>query len=345
MTERKDKEAVTIQTIAKIANVSHTTVSRALNDSNLVKPETKRKIDRIARELGYVPNYNARRLVTHRSNIIGIFFTNLEIGTSSSFLTEVVAEAQKRLPRNYSLSLNSITLAENDPRISVQNFDGVIILSQSESDDPFIQSVIDSNIPAVILNRDVKSKRLNNFAVNDFLGSKVATEYAIRMGHRHFALIEGIDAFTSTHQRTLGFFSALKDAGILREDVIVKRGDYKPRSGNIAMRQILSSRHMPTCVITENDDMAVGAISACDEMGYRVPDDISIIGFDDMNYSKYLTPSLTTIRKPTTQVVQDGVDCLVRIIENACNTVMQKIYDPEMIVRSSVKQIRVLEKE
>ncbi len=287
-----------------------------------------------------MPNYNARRLVTHRSNIIGIFFTNLEAGTSSSFLTEVVEEAQKRLPRNYSLSINSINIAENDPRISIQNFDGVIILSQSESDDPFIRSVIKRQIPAVILNRDVKSKHLNNFAVNDYLGSKVATEYAIRMGHRHFALIEGVDAFTSTHQRTAGFLSALKDAGIPKDDVIVKKGDYKPRSGNSAMRQILSSRHMPTCVITENDDMAVGAISACDEMGYRVPDDISIIGFDDMNYSKYLTPSLTTIRKPTTQIVQDGVDCLVKIIEDDGNTVMQKIYDPEMIVRSSVKQIR-----
>lgn len=337
MTEKKDNEAVTIQTIAKIANVSHTTVSRALNDSNLVKPETKRKIDRIAREMGYVPNYNARRLVTHRSNIIGIFFTNLETGTSSSFLTEVVEEAQKRLPRNYSLSINSISVAENDPRISVQNFDGVIILSQSESDDPFIQSVIKRQIPAVILNRGVQSKHLNNFAVNDFLGSKVATEYAIRMGHRRFALIEGIDAFTSTHQRTAGFFSALKDAGIDKKNVIVKKGDYKPRSGNGAMRQILSSRHMPTCVICENDDMAVGAISACDEMGYSVPDDISIIGFDDMNYSKYLTPSLTTVRKPTTQIVQDGVDCLVKIIENDGKTVIQKIYDPEMIVRSSVK--------
>lgn len=341
MTEKKDKETVTIQTIAKIAHVSHTTVSRALNDSSLVKSETKRKINQIAQEIGYVPNYNARRLVTHRSNIIGIFFTNLQYGTSSSFFTEVVEETQKRLPRNYSLSINSISMAENDPRVSVQNFDGVIILSQSESDDDFIRSVIDRQIPAVILNRDVKSKHLNNFAVNDFLGSKVATEYAIRKGHRHFALIEGIDAFTSTHQRTAGFFSALSDAGIALQDVIVKKGDYKPRSGNIAMRQILSSRQIPTCVITENDDMAVGAISACDEMGYRVPDDISIIGFDDMNYSKYLTPSLTTIRKPTTQIVQDGVDCLVRIIENEGENVIQKVYDPEMIVRSSVKQLPV----
>lgn len=337
----EEKTPVTIQTLAKKAGVSHTTVSRALNGSKLVKPETRKKILKLADEEGYVPNYSARRLVTKQSDIIGIFFTNIETGTSASFLMDVVEKVQQVLPDRYTLSINSIDEAMKNRKVSVQNFAGVIIISQSESDEPFIQFLIEQRIPTVVLNRSIDNNLIDNYAVNDFLGSKLATDYAIRMGHHRFALIKGIDAFASAHQRTAGFKQALAEAGIPFESVISKQGDYRPHSGNDLMRQILSSGHTPTCVICENDDMAVGAISACNDLGYKVPEDISLIGFDDMGYAKYLSPALTTVRKPTEKIVDVGVERLLRLISGNADRHRPevKVFDPEIIVRASVKKL------
>jgi LacI family transcriptional regulator, purine nucleotide synthesis repressor len=336
----KNENAVTIRTIAKMANVSHTTVSRALNGSALVKPATREKIAEIARQIGYVPNISAKSLVTNRSYMIGIFFTNLDTGTSASFLTEVIEQAQGLLPKGYSLSINSVDNAMDGQGISVSNFDGVIVISQSESDDEFIEYLHKTGIPLVVLNRVIERTDINNYAIGDELGGKIATEYAIRMGHRKFALIKGLSTFESSKQRTIGVKEAMSAHHIQIAPDMVKQGDYKSKSGNVLMRQILSSGSVPTCVICENDDMALGALNACIELGYQVPRDISIIGFDDMAYSKYLVPPLTTVRKPTPTIISMGVSQLMAIVENGQqDDIEQKVVDPEIIVRSSVLNV------
>lgn len=339
-------QSVTIKDLARIAGVSHTTVSRALNGSDLVKEDTRKKIADLAKKMGYTPNISARSLVTNRSYVLGIFFTNLENGTSTSFLTEVVEQTQKMLSSRYSISINSIGKAMKDIdqfSLSISTYDGVIVISQSQSDDAFIDEVISSGVPVVVLNREINDSRVNNYATNDFLGSKSITEMAIRMGHRKFALIEGLDIFESTHQRTKGFLRALEDTGIDTQKVVIKHGDYRPKSGNVAMRQILSSGDIPTCVVCENDDMAVGALDACVELGYKVPEDISVIGFDDMSYAKYLIPPLTTVRKRTSEIVERGVAKLMQLMEEdkekVENEVEKLVVSSEIIVRSSVKKI------
>ncbi|MDR3240745.1 MAG: LacI family transcriptional regulator [Lactobacillaceae bacterium] len=333
----KSKKSATILTIAKLANVSHTTVSRALNGSNLVKPTTRAKINEIANEIGYVPNLNAKGLVTKQSYMIGVFFTNLRTGTSASFLNDVIEQAQAFFPRNYTLSINSIDNAMDGENIAINNFDGVIVISQSTSDDEFINYLQKTGLPLVVLNRAIERDDIDNYAFGDQQGSYIATEYAIRMGHVNFGLIKGVETFESTGQRTQGFMNAMQAHQIEVDPMLIKQGDYRPKSGNTAMRQILSSGNIPTCVICENDDMAVGAINACVDLGYRVPDDISFVGFDDMGYSKYLIPPLTTIRKPTSVLVSRGVVRLIDIIKTAEQSdIEQVIIDPEIIVRDSV---------
>lgn len=332
-----EKGSVTIRTIAEMANVSHTTVSRALNGSELVKPATRKKIAEIAKQIGYVPNLNAKSLVMNRSYMIGVFFTNLDTGTSASFLTEVMQQSQTTLPKSYSLSVNSIDHVMNSQGVSAQNFDGIIVLSQSESDDEFIDYIHSIGLPLVVLNRKIERNDITNFSHNDFLGAKNVVEYAIRMGHRNFGLIKGGKSFESSKQRSEGFFEALKEHRLEVDSNLVKRGDYLPQSGNKLMRQILSSGQVPTCVFCENDDMAVGAINACVELGYRVPEDVSFIGYDDMSYSQYLTPPLTTVRKPTSQIIKKGVASLMDILEvDGDAKITQEVIDPEIIVRSSV---------
>lgn len=320
--KKADKTTVTIRTIAQLANVSHMTVSRALNDSELVKPATKEKILAIAKEIGYVPNINAKSLVTNRSYMIGIFFTNLETGTSNSFMTDVVAQAQAVLPKSYSLSINSVAKAMAGQYISINNYDGIIVISQSKSDYDFIEYVHNLGLPLVVLNRVIERNDINN--------------YAIQMGHRKLALIRGVDSFESSVQRTNGFMQAVEANGIAVDPTLIKVGDYRPESGHELMREILASGNIPSCVICENDDMAVGAISACVELGYQIPRDISFIGFDDMAYAKFITPSLTTIKKPTAQIIEMGVAKLMAIVEGEQSDVEQKIVDPEMVIRQSV---------
>jgi LacI family transcriptional regulator len=340
--KKVDKRTATIRTIARMAGVSHTTVSRALNGSPLVKPKTRDKITEIAKEIGYVPNMSAKSLVTNRSYMIGIFFTNLDTGTSASFLTDVIEQAQGMLPRSYLLSINSIEYAMDNKSVAIINFDGVIVISQSKTDDEFIEYVHQVGLPMVVLNRVIERDDIYNYAIGDKLGSKMATEYAIRMGHRRLALISGLASFESAAQRTKGFREALSEHQLTVADELMMQGDYRPKSGSRLMRKILSSGNLPTCVICENDDMAVGAINTCVELGYKVPRDISIIGFDDMAYSKYLNPPLTTIRKPTSTIIEMGIARLVNIIENGKpEQVEQKVIDPEIIVRSSVLNLNL----
>ena len=208
--KKADKTTVTIRTIAQLANVSHMTVSRALNDSELVKPATKEKILAIAKEIGYVPNINAKSLVTNRSYMIGIFFTNLETGTSNSFMTDVVAQAQAVLPKSYSLSINSVAKAMAGQYISINNYDGIIVISQSKSDYDFIEYVHNLGLPLVVLNRVIERNDINNYAIGDRLGGELATNYAIQMGHRKLALIRGVDSFESSVQRTNGSCKLLR---------------------------------------------------------------------------------------------------------------------------------------
>ncbi len=322
-----------------MAGVSHTTVSRALNDSAAVKDETKQKIKAIADKLGYVPNLNAKGLANQHSYLIGVFFSNLEIGTSASFLAEVIDEINKNIPPEYSVSINSIK--DKDTIQVLQKFDGVLIVSQSANDDYFIDQMVRRKLPLVVLNRKIERTDVVNLAADEYIGAKNITEYAIRLGHTKFGFIKGLSGFASTDQRQNGFYDALSQHQLGIDRDFVKEGDYLPKSGYAAMREILAGSTRPTCVFCANDDMTIGAIRACSDLGYRVPEDISIFGYDDMRYSKYLIPALTTVHKPTGVIAQRGIKLLTQMLANDTEVKpIQDVIEPTPIVRNSVQDLR-----
>lgn len=333
-------EEVTIRTIAQRANVSHTTVSRALNDSPLVKEATKKKIRQLADDLGYVPNLNAKGLVEQRSFLIGVFFSDLDTGTSPSFLVDVIKRARDFLPKGYSLSLDSVESLSASGTVSRHQYDGAIVVSQSKKDDPFIETLIKRRLPIVVLNRKIDRDDVSNFSTNDYLGAKKILEYAIRMGHRQFGIIGGAESFVSAADRRQGFDDVIRENGAETRPEWQRQGNYLPESGYQAMRDILGAAETPTCIFATNDDMATGAVRACQDLGYKVPADISIIGYDDMNYSKYLVPRLTTVRKPTDSIVQEGVSALTELLSNPAMAPVKKVAEPTLIVRDSVKDLR-----
>ncbi|MTV83293.1 LacI family DNA-binding transcriptional regulator [Secundilactobacillus folii] len=332
-------ENVTIMTIARMAHVSHTTVSRALNDSPLVKEDTKKLIRDIAKQIGYTPNLNAKGLAQSKTYLIGVFFSEMKTGTSPSFLVDVLNKAREALPTGYVISIDSVdNYMERD--IPQSRYDGIIVVSQSKDDDEFIDHLVEQNIPLVVLNRALERRDVINYATNDFMGAELLTEYAIRMGHREIGIIEGQRRFVSTVDRRRGFDEILRKNHLETRPEWVKHGNYLPESGYKAMRELLSQDELPTCVFVTNDDMAIGAIRACNDLGYRVPQDISILGFDDMGYTKYLVPRLTTIKKPTTRLVQVGVEALTQLLAEEKVPAKQEVFPPTLVVRDSVTDLR-----
>lgn len=323
-----------------MANVSHTTVSRALNNSPLVKTDTKKKIMDLAAKLHYSPNLNAKALVEKRSFIIMVYFTDLTDGTSPSFMSKTIHQIREFLPNDYEIAVDSFaSLQHSDKHINLR-FDGALVVSQATSDDKFIDQLALTGKPLVVLNRKINRKDLCNYVPDDYFGGILVANYLVQMGHTKIALITGRKEFASTALRIQGLLRTLSQHSIHVPRKWQVGGNYSISSGYYAMENLLNSKDLPTCVFAANDDMAMGAIRACNDHGYNVPDDISLIGFDDNNYSKFYIPRITTIHKPTSKLAENGVAALRDLIGSKTLQVPKFInFKPSLMIRDSVKKI------
>lgn len=329
---------VTIKDIAKLANVSHTTVSRALNNSPMIKGDTRRKILELASQLNYTPNYNAKSLVLKKSYTIGLFFTSISNGTSPSFFTDTVKGVNSVINENFNLFVRGIDDYKDFSSINSLRFDGIILMSQSEVDSSFMYHVMQKKIPVIVLNRQVEEPKLINIVSNDQEGSYRAIEYLIQNGHREIALIEGIEGFKSSVERKDGYIKALIDYQIPIQNDYIVRGNYDMQSGYQAMEILLARKQLPTAVFCSNDDMAIGAMNAVFAHGLNVPGDISIIGFDDIGFSQYTTPRLTTVKRPIEKISVQGAEKLLALIEEQEEAGDRIFVNTELMIRDSVKK-------
>jgi LacI family transcriptional regulator, purine nucleotide synthesis repressor len=332
--------SVTIKDIAKHANVSHTTVSRALNNSPIIKEETKKRIQEIAKMFNYTPNYNAKSLVLQKSYNIGIFFSSIDKGTSPTFFYEVVEGVNSIIPEKYTLLVRGIDKYKDFSEVNNKRFDGIIVISQSESDNAFIYSAVEKKIPLVVLNREIHDTTIVNILTEEQNGAYCGTKYLIENGHRNIAIIEGIKGFKSAIDRKDGFLKALIENKINIKKEYIVPGNYDIKSGYNGMKALLKLPKGPTAVFCSNDDMAVGAIKAVFEAGLKVPEDISIVGFDDSDFCKYITPELTTIKKPIRELSIKGTEKLLGILDKKENS-GEKIYIPtNLVIRKTVANIK-----
>lgn len=332
--------SVTIKDIAKIANVSHTTVSRALNNSPYINEDTKIKIKALAKELNYVPNYNAKSLVLLKSYVIGVFFSSISEGTSDTFFHEIIKGINKKMDKEYNLVIRGIDDYANLPPIDNKNFDGIIVVSQSKNDDAFIENIIEKNIPTVVINRYIENNQLVNIMSNDTKGSYDAVTYFIENNHKKIALIEGNREFESSEYRRKGYIKALQDHNIEIKDEYIMSGRYDMKSGYVNMQKLLEVQDKPTAVFCSNDDIAVGAMKAIEEYGLRIPDDISIIGFDDSNFCNYVTPTLSSVKKDSLTMSEYGSINLLNLINNKEVNKTKVYIESKLIIRNSVKKLQ-----
>lgn len=327
---------ITIKDIARVAGVSHTTVSRALNGNTLIKKATRDRIEKIAAEMNYVPNYSAKSLVTKKSFIIGLFFSSIEQGTTASFLVDVIKGINHVLDENFTLSVNGIDTVQNLGNIIVQRFDGIIVMSQSDEDNAFIYHVKKMGIPLVVLSRQLEDPSIMNVVANDREGVKEAIDYAVLQGHRKFAIIEGKAGFKSSSERKQGFMDSLIAHRIQLNPDYFAAGDYSIESGYLAMDSLLRLSDPPTAVFCSNDDMAIGAMNACYANKVDIPSQISFIGFDDIMFARYTNPALTTVRKPIADISELGTKMLVQLMRNPQMAPQQLFVKTTLMVRQSV---------
>lgn len=331
--------SVTIKDIAKLANVSHTTVSRALNDSPHIKAETKRKIVDLAEQLNYIPDYNARSLVMQKSYTVGVFFTSITTGTSSSFFSDVIRGVNSVISENYNLFVRGIDNYKDYHSINKKRFDGIILMSQSDVDNAFIYHVLQSGIPFVVLNRQVQDTSMINIVPNDKAGAYEAVSYLISQGHKQIAMIEGIEGFKSTQERKDGYLKALIEHRIPLVQEYILQGSYDMESGYQAMEKLLGLVSRPTAVFCSNDDMAIGAMRAAFDHGIHIPRELSLVGFDDIGFAHYTTPALTTVKRPIEQISMMGAKKILELIDEPKQPGDVVFVDTELKIRDSVRSM------
>jgi DNA-binding LacI/PurR family transcriptional regulator len=331
--------SVTIKDVARVAGVSHITVSRVLNGHTSVRPETRERVMKIADEMKYVPNYNARSLVLDKSNIIGLFFSTLKTGTSTEFFYQAVIGANSIIKDKYSVVIKGIDEYQDLTLIKRRNFDGILVMSQRKEDDEFISHVLEEKIPIVVMNRETRNKEVVTILLDDCQGAYEATRYLLQAGHTRIAIIEGAKDFESSFARKQGYIKAMKEAGCPILQQYMLQGDYGFESGYDRMQELLCALERPTAVFCFNDNMALGAIKAAHKAGVNVPEDISISGFDDTIFSTFITPALTTVNRPIEKMSQEGARRVIDILEKKESTNEVFYIDTQLKIRDSVKCI------
>lgn len=335
--------SVTIKDIAKMLNVSHTTVSRALNDSPLISKETRQRVVEMAEKYHYQPNVMARSLVLSKSYNVGLFFSTLQSGTTAQFFLESVRAVSMALRGSYRLSLQGLDELEDPKSIDRRHYDGILLMSQDTRDDDFIKILRKKAIPLVVMNREVDIPEVHSVLANDEIAAWQLTNHLINHGHINIAIIEGKKSFRTSVRRKEGFMRAISNAGLHIDVSHMVSGDYDISGGFRAMNSLLEMDERPTAVFCSNDDMAVGAMKAIFARGLSVPHDFSLTGFDDNGYSAYLSPAITTVKRPVEAMGEAAAKMLLKLMEMGAAGVPEKILrlDHTFMDRESVRLLKL----
>lgn len=323
---------VSIFDVAKKSGLSVVTVSRVLNNSSSVRQKNKEKVLQAMKELDYHPNASARSLASGKTGIIGLTLVTLH----DTVLDAIVQEINDCLSeQGYYLAL-SISQGDEDSfhrsLFQEDRVDGVILLSPIDAD-IYIIELKKRKIPFVILDNQQRNVSAPSVTVNNFKGGYDATKHLIDLGHEEIAHISGPEPFFSSRERERGYLSALKEAGL--EPFAIEQGEFDIPSGYRITRRWIESGKLPTAIFAADDFMALGAMDALKNEGIRIPERMSVVGFDDQIYASEFHPSLTTVRQPFEKIGRQGVDILLKLIKEPSKRNVTMEFDPELVVRES----------
>lgn len=336
-----NERAVSIEDIAKIAGVSHSTVSRALRNSPLISLVTRQRIQELAREMNYIPNAIAQSLQMQRSNSIGLVVTSVADPFFGEVVRGVEEEAQKA---NLSVLL---TASHNDPErefAAIETFhhrrvDGIIVadsrLSNLAKEQPATLKV-----PTILINSQAEEQTdsFNFVTSEDELGARLAVEHLLDLGHRRIGYLGVGYRPRSNNLRSQSYRNTIERAGITPPDdwLVMAAPGHERHEADASVGQELLPRLLAahvTAIYCYNDMLAIGALMACRDLGVKVPEDLSLVGFDDIALAKFVTPPLTTIHQPMYELGQNAMHMLLDLLDR--REVHNKLLKPYLVVRES----------
>jgi LacI family transcriptional regulator len=329
---------VTIHDVARLAAVSPKTVSNVVNRPEMVSPETRARVERAIAELRYRPNAAARRLVTGRSGVIGLLISDITNPAYPEMVERVVMRAKAS---DYSVIVcNTQSDAEHVTDyielLIQQSVDGVVMTTASRFSDA-AHRLSDRDIPVVLANRAIENSRVDYVGADNFRGGYLATQHLIKLGHQRIAHVHGtLDASTALG-RSAGYRSALEKANLPFENERLVGGEYSRAGGYAAARLLMALAQPPTAIFAANDVTALGVMDGLSDLGRRVPEDVAVVGFDDIPFASLRSIGLTSIHTGYAGIAQEALDLLLYKIahkdEPASPEVTCRIHPVHLVVR------------
>jgi len=326
----------TIKDVAQHAQVSVATVSHVVNETRFVSEPTRLRVQQAIEELRYVPSALARSLKSNRTHTVGMMIPN----SSNPYFAEIIRGVEHHCyAAGYSLVLCN---SNDDPErqaahlrvLAERRVDGLVLVASGD-DAQIARACADLRLPLVLVDREVAGIDADMVEVDHAAGGELATAHLLALGHARVACIGGPADLRPSRQREAGWRRALAAAGVKpRADELV-RGDFAPQGGDAALRRLLKSARPPTAVFVCNDLMAIGALHAAHAAGVKVPGELSLVGFDDIELAAYTWPPLTTVAQPKEAIGTGAASLLLERIRAGRTGLARKVLQPELRVRGS----------
>jgi LacI family transcriptional regulator len=339
---KKKYEVISIKDVAKEAGVSISTVSNALNNSRYVKEETKKRINEVAERLKYTPNIIARGLKTKSTNTVAVIVPDI----SNQFFAQVIRGVEEiaRL-RNYNVLLVCTYYDVLQEKTSIENLkkqfiDGFIFISGYDSSD-HIRELNDNNFPVVVADRELEDTKVPSVLIDNFYAMKEVVNYLYDLGHNKIGYISyTYDNQTTVRKRFEGYCEGLKENKLdYNPDMVVISETLRLnelQGSHEAVRKIIKCKSIPSVIMTASDFIAVGVIEALKDLKIKIPEEISVIGFDNILISQYNSPLLTTVKQPKEKMGAIAMNLLLDIIEGKKIKDRNIVLPTKLIVRRSV---------
>ena len=312
------RRRATIVDVAREAKVSIKTVSRVLNDEPTVRPTTRERVMAAASLLHYHPNIIAQGLVGRRSYLLGLFYEN----PSPNYVVELQLGAFDRLRKErYQLVVLPVENIESiaDKIVGLVRsaaLDGVILTPPASDNPTILRKLQEVQFPFVRIAATTAPEIGPSITTDDVAASRELVNYLIGLGHRRIAMIKGDPRHPSSEARTTGYCLALEAAGIAVDESLIAQGMFSFDSGLDAARELSVRADRPTAIFAQNDDMAAGVIAAAHDQGLSIPQDLSVVGYDDSAIAKIVYPRLTTIHQPVRDMAYGAAEMLLAMVEN-----------------------------
>jgi LacI family transcriptional regulator len=328
---------ITIRDVAVKAGVSKATVSRSFNQPDLVDGETLKRVLGVASEMGFYPNAMARGLVTGKSGIVGLIIPDI----TNPYFGYIARGCSDELS-NKNLTVALYSTSEESSReystrylLQQQHVDGLIIISEAASVSRLVESLPSFSSPTVYIEREPDHPAIDAVCFDNVRAASLAADHLIGLGHRKIGIVTGLMNTTSGKNRLQGFVSSLQRAGIQIPENFIIEGDFKLEGGARAARKIMGLADPPTAIFVCSDLMAYGAMGEFLASGWRIPEKISIIGCEDLPFSSYFSPKLTTVKVPIYEIGVRAASLLIKRLKKPSMKGKREMLGVELAARQS----------